>query len=142
LAVSIGVPKHSISVRALSLLSGETGLKISFAGLFAKAIFLLACTETTQGMKICYKHKAHNTREIKNQFAMFKRTIRAVKGSFPVLAVAALLNSCNLKTQNGAIVAENFVFMALAAETPDQGAKTIDILWNVKDIPLSVGQNI
>jgi hypothetical protein len=56
---------------------------------------------------------------------LFKRTIRAVRGSFSVLPVAALLNSSNLKTQNGAIIAEKFVFMALAAETLDQGATTI-----------------
>jgi hypothetical protein len=32
------------------------------------------------------------------------------KGSFALLPVAALLNSSNLETQNGAIAAENFVF--------------------------------
>jgi hypothetical protein len=47
------------------------------------------------------------------------------KGSFAVLPVAALLNSCNLETKMALSQQRTLCFVTLAAETPDQGAKTI-----------------
>jgi hypothetical protein len=43
---------------------------------------------------------------LKERFVLFK-------GSFAVPPVAALLNSSNLETQNGAIAAENFMFCGI-----------------------------
>ena len=91
-------------------MSGKTGLKISFVGLFAKAAFLSAGIETIQGIKTVTNRK-HLTQEksrinllcLKERFVLFK-------GSFAVLPFVALLNISNLETQNGAIAAENFVF--------------------------------
>jgi hypothetical protein len=90
-------------------MSGKTGLKISFVGLFTEAVLLSEDIETRQVMKIVTNRK-HITQEksrigllcLKEPFVLFK-------GSFAVLPVAALLNSSNLGSQNGALAAENFV---------------------------------
>jgi hypothetical protein len=60
-------------------MSGETKLKMSFVGLFAKAVlFLSAGIETIQGMKTVTNRKHITQEKSKNQFALLKRTIRAV----------------------------------------------------------------
>jgi hypothetical protein len=85
-------------------------LKISFVGLFAKAIFLSAGIEAIQGIKIVTNRKHVTQDKSRINLLCLKERFVLLKGSFAVLPVAALLKSSNLETQNGAIAAENFVF--------------------------------